>query len=172
MKPSRSRSFPIAAEAQAVPEARRLVLAVVRGWDLHLTGATLEELALLCSEIIGNAVRHTTGPATVTVRWTGSRLRVEVTDTASGLPAPRGCASNAESGRGLMLIAALATAWGSTPTPTGKAVWFEMTPTPAADENGDGLDQAGAGQPLASPRVHPVAVCETTLAAHEAGPAR
>ncbi|WP_202198361.1 MULTISPECIES: ATP-binding protein [Streptomyces] len=169
MRPSHSRSFPIAAERQAVPEARRLVLAVVRGWDLQLTSETLEELALLCSEIIANAVRHTTGPSTVTVLWTGSRLRVEVTDTAPGLPAPRGCTLNAESGRGLMLIAAIATDWGTTPTPTGKAVWFEMTPTAAtaAEENGAGPYQAGAGKPMAT--AHPAAVREAAPETYGAG---
>ncbi|WP_164495766.1 ATP-binding protein [Streptomyces sp. ADI95-16] len=115
---------------QAVPKTRRLVLAVVHGWNLRLTGETLDELALLCSEIITNAVRHTTGPSTLTVLWTGTRLRVEVTDTAPELPSPRGCTHHAESGRGLMLIAAIATDWGTTPTPTGKAVWFEMAPPP------------------------------------------
>lgn len=148
MRPSRSRSFPIAAERQAVPEARRLVLAVVRGWDLQLTSETLEELALLCSEIIANAVHHTTGPSTLTVLWTGSRLRVEVTDTAPGLPAPRGCTLNAESGRGLMLIAAIATDWGTTPTPTGKAVWFELTPPPPTTHgNSHDLFQASPKKP-------------------------
>ncbi|MFD5513682.1 ATP-binding protein [Streptomyces sp. NPDC127051] len=137
MRPSRSRSFPIAAENQEVPRARRLVLAVVRSWNLQLTSETLEELALLCSEIITNAVQHTAGPCTLTVLWTGSRLRVEVTDTAPELPAPRDCTLNAESGRGLMLITSIADDWGSTLTPTGKTVWFEMVPatTVSIEEN-------------------------------------
>ncbi|RPK44122.1 MULTISPECIES: ATP-binding protein [Streptomyces] len=169
-RPSHSHSFPIAAENQAVPKARHLVLAVVRGWDLQLTGETLEELALLCSEIIANAVRHTTGPSTLTVRWTGSRLRVEVTDTTPGLPAPRNCSLNAESGRGLMLIAAIATDWGTTPTPTGKAVWFEMTPTATDEENGQHQGhQTVAGKPTAPARRHPVGVRQTTLETHGAG---
>ncbi|WP_327389075.1 ATP-binding protein [Streptomyces sp. NBC_01207] len=168
MRPSHSRSFPIAAERQAVPEARRLVLAVVRGWDLQLTSETLEELALLCSEIIANAVRHTTGPSTVTVLWTGSRLRVEVTDTAPGLPAPRGCTLNAESGRGLMLIAAIATDWGTTPTPTGKAVWFEITPSATEDRNGQHhADEQVQGRPTAS--THPTAIRRTTPKTYATG---
>ncbi|MCX4825828.1 ATP-binding protein [Streptomyces sp. NBC_01142] len=126
MRPPRSRSFPVAAEEQAVPKARRLVLSVVRAWDLQLPDETLEELALLSSEVIANAVRHTTGPCAVTVLSTGSRLRIEVTDTAPALPAPRGDALYAESGRGLMLVASLAADWGSTVTGTGKAVWFEI----------------------------------------------
>lgn len=151
-----------------MPEARRLVLAVVRGWDLQLTSETLEELALLCSEIIANAVRHTTGPSTLTVLWTGSRLRVEVTDTAPGLPAPRGCTLNAEGGRGLMLIAAIATDWGTTPTPTGKAVWFEMTPTTTEDENRQHhAGQQVPGTPKAS--TQPTALRRTTPKAYATG---
>ncbi|WP_250569262.1 ATP-binding protein [Streptomyces sp. CJ_13] len=172
-RPSRSRSFPIAAEKQAVPKARRLVLAVVRGWDLQLTGETLEELALLCSEIIANAVCHTTGASTLTVLWTGSRLRVEVTDTTPGLPTPRNCTLNAESGRGLMLIAAIATDWGTTPTPTGKAVWFEMTPTATEEENAQHQGhQAVAGNPPAPSRPHPVGVRQATTETYAAGQAR
>ncbi|MGP3927816.1 ATP-binding protein [Streptomyces sp. 8N616] len=127
-------NFPVAAEDQAVPKARRLVLQVVRDWGLPLPDETLDETALLSSEVIANAVRHAAGPCDVTVRWTGLRLRVEVTDTAPRLPSPRTHALYAESGRGLMLVASLAAAWGTTPTATGKVVWFEMTPpaTPTA----------------------------------------
>ncbi|MCX5071110.1 ATP-binding protein [Streptomyces sp. NBC_00513] len=162
--PSHSRSFPIAADIQAVPKTRRLVLAVVRGWNLRLTGETLDELALLCSEIIANAVRHTTGPSTVTVRWTGTRLRVEVTDTAPEFPSPRGCTHHAESGRGLMLIAAIATDWGTTPTPTGKAVWFEMTPPPPTPHGiGHGPFQASPGKPTTPTPRPPCAVRDAAL---------
>jgi hypothetical protein len=79
--------------------------------------------------VIANAVRHTTGPCSVTVRWTGVRLRVEVTDTGVELPAPRGRELYAESGRGLVLVASMAASWGSARTVTGKVVWFEVAPT-------------------------------------------
>ncbi|WP_234350361.1 ATP-binding protein, partial [Streptomyces sp. WM4235] len=126
------------------------------------------------SEIFANAVRHTSGPSTVTVRGTGSRLGIEVTDTSPGLPAPRGCTPHAESGRGLVLIAAMATEWGSTPTPTGKAVWFEMAPTTAtaAEDKGDGPWQADAGKPMRPAHEHPFGLREAAPEACEAGQPR
>ncbi|MGI5399206.1 ATP-binding protein [Streptomyces sp. CA-135486] len=128
-------SFRVSPEDPAtVPKARRLLLAVVRDWNLPLADETQDDLGLLSSEVIANAVRHTTGPCSVTVRWTGVRLRVEVTDTGSALPAPRGRELYAQSGRGLVLVASLAASWGSTRTATGKVVWFEVAPAlPTAD---------------------------------------
>ncbi|MFK4222517.1 ATP-binding protein [Streptomyces sp. NPDC019890] len=124
-------SFRVSPEDPAtVPKARRLLLAVVRDWNLPLADETQDDLGLLSSEVIANAVSHTTGPCSVTVRWTGVRLRVEVTDTVAGLPTPRRHELYAESGRGLVLVASLAASWGSTRTATGKVVWFEVAPAP------------------------------------------
>lgn len=62
---------------------------------------------------------------------TGSTLRIEVTDTRSEkrpCPGPMAADADAESGRGLLLVAALASDWGVTPRPTapGKTVWAEL----------------------------------------------
>ncbi|KUO20671.1 ATP-binding protein [Streptomyces dysideae] len=122
------RGFTLSAGEQTVPTARRLVLSTVRDWGLPLPDETLDDIALLSGEVIANALRHATGPYTVVVRWTRTRLRVEVADTARVLPTPHGDALYAESGRGLLLVAALAADWGSAPTATGKTVWFEVAP--------------------------------------------
>ncbi|MEW2636460.1 ATP-binding protein [Streptomyces sp. NPDC048389] len=109
------RRFTLSAAKETVPTARRLVLATVRDWGLPLPDETLDDLALLSGEVIANALLHASGPYTAVVSWARARLRVEVADTA-------------ESGRGLLLVAALAADWGSTPTATGKTVWFEVAP--------------------------------------------
>ncbi|MEG3627589.1 ATP-binding protein [Streptomyces poriticola] len=126
-----------AEDPAAVPVARRLLLSAVRTWELPLADETLHDLELLAGEAIANAVLHTTGPCSVTVRWTGARLRVEVTDTADRLPTRRGLELHAECGRGLTLIAALAESWGSAGTATGKVTWFEVAPAAPP-----GLDQS------------------------------
>lgn len=57
-------------------------------------------------------------------------LRIEVTDTRDDeLPAPPRLPSpEAESGRGLLLVDALADRWGVTPgPPPRKTVWAELT---------------------------------------------
>ncbi|MDH2388962.1 ATP-binding protein [Streptomyces sp. HNM0663] len=130
--PAHSFTVP-AGDPAAVPKARRLLLSAVRTWELPLVDETLHDLALLSGEVIANAVLHTAGPCSVTVRWTGVRLRVEVSDTAGTLPTQRDRELYAESGRGLILIETLAASWGSAGTATGKVIWFEVTPAaPAA----------------------------------------
>jgi hypothetical protein len=54
------------------------------------------------------------------------QFRVDVHDTSCFLPVPVGGSADAETGRGLMLVARLATQWGFYPTPAGKAVYFML----------------------------------------------
>lgn len=51
---------------------------------------------------------------------------VEVFDNDLRLPRIRSAGADDEGGRGLYLVDQLASRWGSRPTPTGKAVWFEI----------------------------------------------
>jgi hypothetical protein len=54
------------------------------------------------------------------------RLRVEVSDGSTVLPAPRTARPGAEDGRGFALIEALAVSWGTDSFSEGKTVWFEV----------------------------------------------
>jgi hypothetical protein len=57
---------------------------------------------------------------------------VAVADAGELLPAPRNPTDDGEGGRGLLLIANLADAWGLLPRPTvGKAVYFALARPPA-----------------------------------------
>ncbi len=69
-----------------------------------------------------------------------SRLRVEVTDSSDALPMQRDYAPSAPTGRGLMIVDALADRWGVDTDESGKTVWFELV----ADPSGDGARRAGA----------------------------
>jgi hypothetical protein len=51
---------------------------------------------------------------------------VEVSDGSHELPRPRRVGPDAEGGRGLALVDALASDWGTTTTDDGKIVWFEL----------------------------------------------
>jgi hypothetical protein len=121
--------FRVEAESEAVPEARRRIVALVRSWDVPLPDDTFSDLELLSTELITNAVRHTRASCAVAVRWTGVRVRVEVTDVSPARPHRWHGSLDAEGGRGLLLVESLATAWGSTPDPAGKVVWFELGPS-------------------------------------------
>jgi hypothetical protein len=112
---------------------------------------------LLSSEVIANAVQHTGAPCAVLMRWTGVRLRVEVTDVGLELPAPRRGAEDAEGGRGLLLVASMAADWGSTPLVAGKVVWFEVEPSAPTAPTSSPYHSAGprnGAQPCATKRTN------------------
>ena len=100
-----------------------------------LSGAALETDAaeLLVSELVANAVRYA-ATSNVLLRATleGGLLHVEVQDGSSLLPAPAAQpAWDSESGRGLLLVEAIADSWGVDPVGGGKRLWFELRPDPA-----------------------------------------
>ncbi|MFF4544384.1 ATP-binding protein [Streptomyces sp. NPDC001435] len=114
--------------------ARRLVSHRLNDWGHPYTTPVNETLTLIAAELTANAVRHGHIPGRdfhLRLTRTGSTLRIEVTDTRSEKrphPRPMAADADAESGRGLLLVAALANDWGVTPRPTapGKTVWAEL----------------------------------------------
>ncbi|MGY3206123.1 ATP-binding protein [Streptomyces sp. TE5632] len=87
--------------------------------------------SLLIAELTANAALHGRVPgrnARLALTLTPATLRIEVTDArGERLPAPTPAAdADGESGRGLLLVASLADAWGCEPYPPGgKTVWAE-----------------------------------------------
>ncbi|MFE9921488.1 ATP-binding protein [Streptomyces sp. NPDC005774] len=87
--------------------------------------------SLLIAELTANAALHGRvrgRNARLALTLTPATLRIEVTDARSErLPAPTPAAdADGESGRGLLLVALLADAWGCEPHhPGGKTVWAE-----------------------------------------------
>jgi anti-sigma regulatory factor (Ser/Thr protein kinase) len=115
-----------------VAETRRLLRDHLRLWGAPALADTAE---LLTSELVTNALQHTTGGAVLTATLTpgppGGRLRVEVQDSLSRRPQPRPPVTDdyGTSGRGLLLVQALADAWGVNAGASGKVVWFELALT-------------------------------------------
>ncbi len=98
-------------------------------WDRPLE---VETVVLLTSEVVSNVVLHA-GPhrpndeIVLCVELTGDLVRVEVTDQHPGTPRiDTAAGSDGLSGRGLLLLDVLASAWGVVPSGTGKVVWFEV----------------------------------------------
>jgi anti-sigma regulatory factor (Ser/Thr protein kinase) len=87
---------------------------------------------LLVSELFTNSVRHSRSgapqaTATVTVTVGGGVVRVEVADRSGpGAPRLRLADGDAEGGRGLRLVAALATRWGWWRCGVRTVTWFEL----------------------------------------------
>jgi anti-sigma regulatory factor (Ser/Thr protein kinase) len=108
--------------ANAPRTARRVVLAAIGNIG---SIQFVRNAVLLTSEVVTNAVEHTVGSCVVTIRLDRVRLRVEVGDQSSVDPerAPRDTRTG---GRGLYLLDDLADRWGTTPSSSGKTVWFEI----------------------------------------------
>lgn len=112
--------------------ARKVALGQLDAWGVPHGSERSDTAALVVAELAANAVLHGHVPGReFELRLVlGTVLRIEVTDTrAERLPrrpdpaAADGCG---EAGRGLLLVAALATAWGVEERVPGKVVWAEV----------------------------------------------
>lgn len=90
-------------------------------------GVDCDTVALLVSEVATNALVHGTGEVKVRIVPGPPGVRVEVLDGSPALPALRTATALDEGGRGIALVEALSTAWGSEATADGKTVWFELS---------------------------------------------
>ncbi|MGF1432091.1 ATP-binding protein [Kitasatospora sp. LaBMicrA B282] len=108
----------------AIAPLRAELRAALGRWGVPELADTAE---LLTTELVANALQHTTAGAVLDAVLGGDRrLRVEVRDGTPELPSPRRAAETATSGRGLMLVEALADAWGVRVRAEGKITWFEL----------------------------------------------
>lgn len=110
---------------EAAPRARAFASGVLTSWrfpaDLHDLGV------LATSELVANSLQHGTPPMRLRLRRTDRRLIIEVTDGDDHLPRRRRAEPGDESGRGIAIVATIASGWGSRRTPGGgKAVWCEF----------------------------------------------
>jgi anti-sigma regulatory factor (Ser/Thr protein kinase) len=118
----------------AAAEARSHVRAAIRAWDVPVDR---DVAVLLTSELVTNAIRHEAGGTiTLAVSYSPGQLRVDVHDTSRSLPVAAEAPGDAETGRGLMLVAALSAEWGFSRTPAGKAVYFTLASGPAVAGGG------------------------------------
>ncbi|WP_225639089.1 ATP-binding SpoIIE family protein phosphatase [Streptomyces solaniscabiei] len=110
---------------EAAPRARAFASGVLASWrfpaDLHDAGV------LATSELVANSLQHGTPPMRLRLRRTDRRLIIEVTDGDDHLPRRRRAEPGDESGRGIAIVATIASHWGSRRTPGGgKSVWCEF----------------------------------------------
>lgn len=119
--------------------ARLLVAERLTAWEVSPSVA--ERAVWISAELAANAVLHghvqgRDFRVALTCEPVSGGLRIEVTDPrGERLPAlpsdPEVLPSDAESGRGLLLVAALADRWGVEPyPPSGKTVWAEVEDEP------------------------------------------
>lgn len=111
---------------EAAPRARAFASGVLASWRFPVE---LRDLGVLAtSELVANSLKHGTPPMLLRLRRTDRRLVIEVTDGDEHLPQRRRAEPADEAGRGISIIATIASSWGSRRTPGGgKAVWCEFT---------------------------------------------
>lgn len=113
--------------ARSAEDARRLVRAALSSWGLN---DLADAGALLVSELVTNAVRHTRSRlirVTVT-RTARNTVRVAVVDMSRTPPVGQQPDVDAMGGRGLAIVAALTARWGTEIKGWGKSVWGELEP--------------------------------------------
>jgi len=130
------------ADLARISELRAELRGAAERWGVGDLADTAE---LLVSELVTNALVHTDRDAVFTARLYGgpidgaapgaaegtrevgpARLRVEVEDESDQWPQRRTPGEQASSGRGLLLVEALADDWGVEPRGAGKRMWFEL----------------------------------------------
>lgn len=117
-------------DLQQVRRLRHYLRGSLSEWELD---PLMDELELLISEVVTNALIHAGSAVDVRLRRYADRVRVDVRDSDPHPPVvvpvvdvDRPEDDEAESGRGMLIVDAVASAWGSSPSGRGKTTWFEL----------------------------------------------
>jgi serine phosphatase RsbU (regulator of sigma subunit)/anti-sigma regulatory factor (Ser/Thr protein kinase) len=120
-------------DLQAVASVRHHLRDLLERWNSE---SILDELELVLTEILTNALVHGQSDVDVRMRRHVGGIRLEVQDNCPQPPVPTVIVADdavnaeAESGRGLLIVDALSTEWGSSPAGRGKTTWVEMALSP------------------------------------------
>lgn len=121
--PSDVRVLDASRDIGAGTQARALVREALHDWDL---AGIADEATLVVTELVTNAVVHGDSSFRLQLSRTPGAFRIEVVDEGEGTPEPQPQDTEAEGGRGIMLVDAMASSWGVESVPSGKVVWAEI----------------------------------------------
>jgi CheY-like chemotaxis protein len=107
----------------SVARARDFTRGRIAAWQLT---PLLDDALLVVSELVANAITHAASAPRLSLSYQDGTLRIEVTDDGTGTPEPRAPSTTREGGRGLYLISAMASVWGTEEVDGGKVVWAEL----------------------------------------------
>jgi anti-sigma regulatory factor (Ser/Thr protein kinase) len=96
-----------AGDTAAVSLLRALSRRILSGWKIP--ELLIDDVVLAASELATNALLHTRGPVRVRLAHRRGTVRLDVADTSTHPPAPADPGDEADHGRGLAIVAALAT---------------------------------------------------------------
>lgn len=89
-------------------------------------GEVAARVATVVSELATNAIRHAKSAFLLEVRSNNGHVRIAVADVSSDPPRQSVRAKGDPTGRGLMIVEAMADRWGFHPDGDGKVVWAEI----------------------------------------------
>jgi anti-sigma regulatory factor (Ser/Thr protein kinase) len=127
----------LATDPMSARQARATVRQALAAWGIDDPSGDAE---LLASELVANAAEHGDGnPISLALRRHAepggrSSITCEVTDTSPGMPRRTESTPDAERGRGLAIVAALASNSGVRPETSGKTSWFTLALTDRAHQ--------------------------------------
>jgi anti-sigma regulatory factor (Ser/Thr protein kinase) len=108
----------------SVATARRFIEARAAAWSFPAPAG--EQLVLIGSELVTNAVLHARTGLTLTLERRGGRVRISVKDRSQAPATLRHYRADALTGRGLGVVATLSDSWGISAAADGKVVWAEL----------------------------------------------
>jgi anti-sigma regulatory factor (Ser/Thr protein kinase) len=118
------RFAPLSDSLMAAREARDAVRAALAEWQMPYC---LDDALIVASELSTNAVRHGSGPITLTLRADDGNLWIIVRDAQpTALPEPKALTETESGGRGLHLVSAVSLRWGWERQDSTKTVWAEV----------------------------------------------
>ncbi|WP_405578899.1 SpoIIE family protein phosphatase [Streptomyces sp. NBC_01190] len=139
------------ADPEGLVEARVALRQALDDWGLSTLADDVEAAA---GELLVNVLLHTDGGAVLTlevVPASAGRVRLSVQDRSSVPLRRRSPGEAATSGRGLMMIDAMAARWGVEPRGDGKAVWCEFGSATGETDRAGEAARAGKAAEAAEP---------------------
>jgi anti-sigma regulatory factor (Ser/Thr protein kinase) len=119
-----SSTIRLSAEHVSSSRARRFVR---RRLGQHLPAYSADDVELVVSELVTNALTHSQPPFRIRLRAFEQTFRVEVEDGTQAHPERVVAGIFDVTGRGIALVDALSRDWGvTTSTANGKSVWAEF----------------------------------------------
>lgn len=143
------------ADPEGLSDARTIVRQALEDWNM---AELADDAELVTGELLVNVLLHTEGGAVLTLEVLPEpvrRVRLSVQDRSSVWPRRRSPGETATSGRGLLLLDAVAACWGIEPHGEGKAVWCEIGPSPRS------TSASPAGRSKPQPAAKPVESAQT-----------
>lgn len=88
------------------------------------------ECQLVADELAANAVLHAGSIFSVAVELTDAMVRIAVRDESNAPPVQKAGTTDAQNGRGLVIVSGTAGGWGSVPLGRGKEIWADVVRPP------------------------------------------